>query len=248
MPFTFAHPAAVLWCTRWRGAESLLAALVVGSMSPDFEYFLRLRVNAAYGHSFPGIVLFCIPVGFAVYLLYQGFISGPLTQNLPVGFRARLAGVTGPIPERTGPMRLVAIAVALGFGALTHILWDGFTHSNGMIVSRIPLFAHECWGIPVYKFLQHGSTLIGFTIIAYWFYRRPGGAVPADPAPSLRYWVVVAIGWVFWFVMLNTWGPKPGPVTWLLAGINALFLGFLGPGLWMRWMKRRTAKTQNLAV
>jgi len=48
MPFTLAHPAAVRWCARRHPAGVPFSAFVIGSMSPDFEYYPRLR-NLAQG-------------------------------------------------------------------------------------------------------------------------------------------------------------------------------------------------------
>lgn len=248
MPFTFAHPAAVVWCTRWRGAEGLLAALVIGSMSPDFEYFLRLTVNASYSHSFQGIFLFCIPVGLVVYVLYQGVVARPLTENLPAAVRARLPEAKGHAGGEPVLLRLVAVPAALGLGALTHLLWDGFTHGNGLFVSNLPALAYEVSGWPVYKFLQHGSTLAGFAIIGWWFYRRPCKTVPARQVPSPQYWMGVATCWLFWLIMLRAWCTFPGPVTWLLAGIDAIFLSLVTVGLWERRKNRPPGKSRNLAV
>src|SRR5581483_12465816 len=50
VPFTLAHPAAVLPLRR-RGL--VFSALVVGSMAPDFEYFFGLK--RPISHTMPGI-------------------------------------------------------------------------------------------------------------------------------------------------------------------------------------------------
>ncbi len=53
MPFTLAHPAAVLpvknkWPHLFNGT-----ALILGSMAPDFEYFIRFKAQGTIGHSIP---------------------------------------------------------------------------------------------------------------------------------------------------------------------------------------------------
>ncbi|AIK36171.1 hypothetical protein BG07_3819 [Bacillus pseudomycoides] len=51
MPFTFAHPAAVIpFCKKQRYVS--VTALVLGSMVPDFEYFLHFRPYGVIGHTF----------------------------------------------------------------------------------------------------------------------------------------------------------------------------------------------------
>ena len=65
MPFTLSHPAVVLPFARWK---LILSALVIGSMTPDFEYFIDIVTDhdVQIGHSISGIFLFCIPVGLLV--------------------------------------------------------------------------------------------------------------------------------------------------------------------------------------
>lgn len=56
MPLTFAHPAAILPFSR-QSKYIHFSALVLGSMAPDFEYFLRGRPVGEIGHSFTGFLL-----------------------------------------------------------------------------------------------------------------------------------------------------------------------------------------------
>ena len=46
MPFTPAHPAIVVPLVRWKPRVFVLSALIVGSMSPDFEYFVQPTASA----------------------------------------------------------------------------------------------------------------------------------------------------------------------------------------------------------
>lgn len=63
------------------------------------------------------------------------------------------------------------------FGMLTHVVWDAFTHKTGYFVMKIPLLQREWYGISVYKYMQHGSTCIGFLLLAYvlWKHRNEMG-------------------------------------------------------------------------
>ena len=45
MPFTFAHPAIVLPFYKKPKFFSM-TTLIIGSMSPDFEYFLRMKIKS----------------------------------------------------------------------------------------------------------------------------------------------------------------------------------------------------------
>ncbi|HNH84716.1 MAG TPA: DUF4184 family protein, partial [Acidobacteriota bacterium] len=51
MPFTFCHPAIVIPVAR---RSHWLSPLVIGSMSPDFLYFLNFSTGHSFGHTFTG--------------------------------------------------------------------------------------------------------------------------------------------------------------------------------------------------
>ena len=67
MPWTFAHPAAILPLRR----HLPQAALVVGSISPDIGYYLGLYPLATFAHSGWGLLLACLPIGAAVLVVWH---------------------------------------------------------------------------------------------------------------------------------------------------------------------------------
>ena len=87
LPFTLAHPAAVLPLRR----ILVFSALVVGSMAPDFHYFLGLRPHDHFSHSIRGAFIFCLPVGLAVLWLFQHVMKLPLISLAPERHQERLA-------------------------------------------------------------------------------------------------------------------------------------------------------------
>jgi hypothetical protein len=88
MPFTLAHPAAVVHLARGRLPFS---GLVIGSMAPDFEYVLRGRAVGEIGHTLPGLFVFCIPVGLASYACFQYLVKPAAIALLPGCVRSRMA-------------------------------------------------------------------------------------------------------------------------------------------------------------
>ena len=185
MPFTLAHPAAVLPLRRTRLPFD---ALVVGSMSPDFEYLLRLAPTSVVSHTGLGLLSFCIPAGLVVLVLARALW-------LPA-----LRALWGLVPVRRDPpsvtsalrLALPTIAAVL-LGALTHLAWDAFTHAHAPMVERLPLLSATVletrWGaLRVYKLLQHGSTLAGLALLAWVLRREPWWAHARAAAP----WRVLA--------------------------------------------------------
>ena len=86
MPFTVSQAAAVLALRRfWRLA---LAALMIGSMSPDFSYFTPWT-RYLYTHSIPALFWFCWPLGFTLWILFVRVVETPTLALLPDSWRAR---------------------------------------------------------------------------------------------------------------------------------------------------------------
>lgn len=169
MPFTLAHPAAVLPFRRYAAGSTSLAALVIGSLSPDFVYFFSLGVNGAFSHSLMGMFLFCVPASLAVYFAYYLFLRQPLIALLPDAIATRLHPRPAWVPNSISSMAI--IVGSLMAGAATHIVWDAFTHGNTFVIRNVELLrtSVDLAGIakmPLYKILQHVSSVFGLVILA----------------------------------------------------------------------------------
>ncbi|UYZ59926.1 DUF4184 family protein [Hymenobacter latericus] len=191
MPFTFSHAAAVVPLARW--VRLPLSALVVGSLSPDLIYFMQLKASGNIGHTLPGLFVFCLPVGLAALWLWHEVAKLAAVALLPPWVRARTLHVAHQ-PFRFGPgRRLVQVAAAILLGALTHIAWDAFTHVDGWVAERVPLFQQLLpfpgfGSMPVYKLAQLLSTAVGAALLAWWA-RQWLGQQPAHSiaVPKLRH-------------------------------------------------------------
>jgi hypothetical protein len=171
VPFTISHAAAVLPLQKTRLP---LAALMIGSMSPDFAYFLpgaSLRVET---HSIPGVFWFCWPVSLALWLLFVRVLEQPTLALLPDRWHARFRPSDRQITLRTLALASAAVIV----GAFTHLVWDSFTHRGTLAVETFPAlhavaFHYNGWRIRWFMVLQHLSTVIGLAILAIWAWRLP---------------------------------------------------------------------------
>jgi hypothetical protein len=170
LPFTLAHPAAVIPLRRYL----VLSALVVGSLAPDFRYFLNLAPRSHIGHSFKGIFIFCLPVGLAVLWIFQQVMKLPLISLAPRSHQQRLVRLAEPFLWG-GAGRFALIVASLLLGAISHLAWDAFTHDSGLVVRNVPdmRVPLEEFGThrPLYNVLQHGSSILGLAILAFWYWR-----------------------------------------------------------------------------
>lgn len=169
MPFTLSHPAAIgpLWPIT-RRLRLPLAALAIGAMAPDFEFFLHLRPESRFSHSFGGLFTFCLPVGLAVYLFWEGYARVPVRSLL-----ALPAAPTEPRTAWRAPTWWVRVIVALLLGAATHVAWDGLTHggywgANLWPWLSTPAFTLRGEAVPWYNLFQHLSTAVGIAVVLAW--------------------------------------------------------------------------------
>lgn len=199
MPFTLAHPAAVLPLAR---RPLVPAALVVGAVAPDVPYFLPLPraagswyepfVNATTTHTWPGALTVAVPSA-AVLLGLWWLVRAPL-RSLVVGEARDVGSAGGPPPV---VLRSVAWGLAsLVLGVLTHVAWDAFTHGDGALVERVAWLGEPLVGdVPAARVLQHVSTAAGLLVLASWAGRRVVAwrAAGGRPATTRRGAVTAAV-------------------------------------------------------
>jgi hypothetical protein len=180
MPFTLAHPAAVapFWPLVQRNYLPL-CALVIGTLSPDFEYLWRLRPEWRWSHAPLGVLYFCLPIGLLALGIWVYLVRAPVRQLLAM-----------PPSSLATPFRWWLLGgVAIAAGAATHVAWDGFTHRSGWATRLVPLLREPIWvggvGIPVFNILQHLSTLLGGLVVMIWLVEE---VRTGDPRALLKPW------------------------------------------------------------
>ena len=189
MPFTISHAAAVLPFSRLLARWRLLSAATIGAMAPDFGFFFPWHVRRLETHSAIALVTFCLPVGLAAYWVFQYLIKTPLMELLPEGPYARWRPFASPADFRSIRQWLLAACGVFG-GAVTHLVWDAFTHEGARGVRMLPVLdepfveigGHHMMGV---RLMQDGSSLLGlvvvFAIIAYGLRRGREQPVPKRP-------------------------------------------------------------------
>lgn len=82
MPFTFCHPAIILPLTKISRNRLSATGLIIGSMSPDFEYFIKMRLESVHGHSFSGLFYFNLPLTLLLVFVFHLLVRDALILNL----------------------------------------------------------------------------------------------------------------------------------------------------------------------
>jgi hypothetical protein len=184
MPFTFAHPAAVLPLRR-RFKALQTVPLIVGSVTPDLLYFIPARFSRVTldTHTFVGSFWVDIPLGMLT-LLFGFLFRRPLVALLRP--RARALCLQAVEHFKDQPLHWGLAPLAILIGTWTHLIWDSFTHDNGWMVRRIaalsaPITLGDYTGSMCHV-LQYVSSIAGLLILAIWYRRLPA---PAGEPPAV---------------------------------------------------------------
>ena len=177
MPFTASHIVAALPLNNRLGKYSrytALSPLIIGSMTPDIAYLTPFLVHQRVdSHSLIGIYLFCIPMGLTIYFLYHLLMAPVVVSFFPKKIQKHLNPdlFVGKLP--TTPAQVILISLILG--AVTHIIWDFFTHQSGLpqysVWMDTPLMNIDGYNIMPYRVLQHSSSVLGLGLLIYLIYR-----------------------------------------------------------------------------
>lgn len=196
MPFTISHAIAGIVIHKIPPYRLSLSALIIGSIMPDAEYLLRMKMYGIYGHTVPGIFLLDLPLGLLIYWLFQKIIKYPLILNSPLFLRLRFIPfllISSPLnnAKRSSLQNIMIVTVSIFIGIITHIIWDALTHSTGYFVETLPLLQQEFpifnHSLPIYKLLQQLSSVIGLVAIILYIVFLPRSKTPLLPSASHQY-------------------------------------------------------------
>jgi hypothetical protein len=146
MPFTLAHPAAVLPFRRFCPRFFSFPALVVGSLCPDAGYCFGTLSVEDFSHSLKGSIEFCLPVGVVMLGFFYGFRL-PAVEILPERHRKYL------LPFCQKPIGSpVTVLVSLLIGIWIHLLLDSFTHKRGWLAENLPQLQTPIFSVGIHTF------------------------------------------------------------------------------------------------
>src|SRR3984893_8257555 len=174
MPFTLAHPAAIL---PLRGLRYLRTVpLIIGAMTPDLPYYVPARFGLVgpETHSVTGSFTTCLVLGYAARACLF-----PVRRRLTalLSAPARWLCLTALAPFSRRPLEWALAPVSIILGVWTHLLWDSFTHNDGWMVGRVALRSASVsflwYNGTVCHVLQYLSSAVGLGALALWYRRLP---------------------------------------------------------------------------
>ena len=220
MPFTVSHAVAALPFVR---TPLPIAALVIGTMSPDLPYFLPLGVPRDLSHSLLGVVNIDLIVGIVVLAAWVLLLRAPLLDYAPGWLRERM-----PPRQRTN---LLWMPVALVVGSLTHLALDLITH-EGSLDHVLPVLAVELGPLTVANVVHIVFSLVGGVILAVWVRRwvtrtaRHAASGIVSETERRLWWVGLIVAFVAMFSWI--WGIQFEASSGLFS-VSSLFIAFCIP-------------------
>lgn len=194
MPFTFSHPAAII---PFLGKNSRLSSsgLLIGSVVPDFEKFIRMNLKGDFSESLIGILLFDLPLSLFLLFLFHLVIRDKLILFLPHLLYLRFEKSVGYNWNLYFKKRWFVVIYSVLFGILTHLFWDSFTHYDGFIsLYFYDFFYFKLLGVSVFNIIQFISSIGGLIIVGSYIYKKdkPKG-ISTIGYKRNKYWVLVTV-------------------------------------------------------
>jgi len=222
---------------------------MIGSMAPDFGYFFSLESSRLVTHSFSGLLVFALPVGLFVWLFYVHILEKATITLLGDSWHTRFART-----EAMTPALIARACIAIVVGAVTHILWDAFTHRGTFATNAVPALLGPTPGVrwlPIYHLLHGLSSVVGLVVLALWAHglrRQPARALirPYHVSDRARLVAVTALAASALLVGLMEWLPYAGARYDLqlfyaaVGSMSGFFVAWCGIAVWM-WLGARAA-------
>lgn len=194
MPFTFSHPAIILPLTYFPKKWFSLTGLVIGSIAPDFEYFIRMKVQSNYSHTWVGLLWFDLSISILLAFIFHNIVRNPFINNLPQFLQSRLSVFILFDWSKYFKKNWSIVLLSILIGSASHLLGDDFTHQKGFFVQQFSVLQTNVkigyQQIPLFKILQHLSSLIGGIIIVFTIWKLPKHNIKIEKI-NYKYWLVV---------------------------------------------------------
>ena len=197
MPFTFCHPAIVLPLNKVIKQRLSLTGLIIGSITPDFEYFIRMEDKRIYTHTWIGLLYYDIALGILLAFIFHNIVRDPLINNLPKWLQGRLRLYKHFNWNIRFRKRWPSIIISFIIGGISHFFWDAFTSESGYFTLQISTLkaTHIVAGIPIegHMIVQVLSSLIGGIIIFYAIWQLPFHHQTQISIKPSKYWVIFVL-------------------------------------------------------
>ena len=227
MPFTFSHPAIVLQLiSKYKNLFSS-TGLIIGSIIPDFESFIKFDEYKEYSHTWLGVFWYDLPLAILFSLIFHNIIRNDFILNLPDSIGSKYYSYIGYNWNNYFLKHIWKILFSIIIGILSHLLWDSFTHLSlvnpNYVLSDIYIF-----NVKLFIFLQYSNSLLGLLVVIWDVFRKDkkskdqienvklknNNFLFKSRMEKIRYWVLCCI--ITFLVFTIALYLVPGPINIVL--------------------------------
>jgi hypothetical protein len=197
LPFTFAHPALVLPLNTLHKRWISLTGLVVGSMVPDFEYFILVKTESEYSHTLAGLFWFDLPLAVILSFIFHSLVRDPLINHLPRPLQKKFIRYKHFDWTYRFQRHWKNILLCIFIGAASHLFLDAFTHIDGYFAERIA-FLHRRLPyngrlINISSIVHYIISIVGLLGVAYAIWQLPTDRKHRTHKRIALYWIVLVL-------------------------------------------------------
>lgn len=226
MPFTLAHPAIVLPLQYLPKKWISTTALIVGSVMPDFEAFIRMYGEKSLTHSWLGFFCFGLPAGLLITFLFHNIIRDPLISNLPSFFRRRFSPFINFNWNKRFISSWMVIILSMVIGGASHFFWDSFSHFDGWFINIFPQLKGNIYfsgrELEIPFLIQYINTLIGVVVIVIFILKLPCAKKERSEGNFIKFWLLVIVAALVIFIPRIVYMPHNILDDLLIAMISSL--------------------------
>ncbi|WP_296705190.1 DUF4184 family protein, partial [Algoriphagus sp.] len=184
-----------------------------GSIAPDLEFYLKLKLGENIGHKISGILVFDLPIAMLVALIFHCLIKHSLYKASPVWVQSKTVKYLEFNWISSLKMNWSWILISMMLGIFTHLTLDGMTHYDGWLVNLFPILKNEfkiaTSSIPVYDFFQYGFSLIGLFLVSNFLLHLESNAISSSVHfKKGKFWFLTLIGITIAVVLRASFFPE----------------------------------------
>lgn len=231
MPFTFAHPAIVLPLKFLPKKWISLTALVVGSVIPDAEAYLRMYSEKDHTHSWTGFFLFGVPFGLLLTFVFHHVVRNPLIDHLPSFLYRRFSRFKNFNWKKRFVQNWMVVVVSLIIGGASHFFWDSFSDFDGWLLKTYPQLSGNIMlrgrELEIPYLIQYISTLLGMIAILFFIPQPEGSRKVESTGSMMKFWGLVLVVTTIIFIPRRLQLPVNSIDDMMIAIISAFVLALI---------------------
>ncbi|HEY9259543.1 DUF4184 family protein [Chitinophaga sp.] len=199
MPFTISHAAIVVPFSNTSRKYLSATGLIIGSMVPDFLYFIFLNPYFNGGHLWWGVFVYDIPLALLLAYLYHNVVKPVLLPYLPEWMGGRLQLFRSFNWNNYFRQHYGVVLSSIIIGILTHFFLDAFTHKEGFFVTCSSFLQRDVQigqhPMKMWYLMQYLSSIAGLLILFYFFLKIPlvKNSPTVSPLRKVGFWVAVVL-------------------------------------------------------